>query len=95
MNKYEAMCIIKPDLPEQEKKNVISQAGEIIAKSGGSVQASVVWAEKKKLHFPIKKCHEGTYVLVNFTSPPLAIKDIRQAYSLNENILRALFTRQE
>lgn len=93
MNKYEAMCIINPNLSEEERKVLFAQIGEVVSKNNGSISGASVWAEKRKLYFPMKKHREGLYYLVNFSAPPMAIKEIRQAYKLNENILRVLLTR--
>ncbi|MFA5156963.1 MAG: 30S ribosomal protein S6 [Candidatus Omnitrophota bacterium] len=93
MNKYEAMFIVKPDLPDAEKKTLFGQISDAVTKSGGSVSAANIWSEKKKLYFPISKQHEGVYYLVNFSVTPDAIEKIRHTYKLNENILRVLITR--
>lgn len=95
MRKYEAMFILKPDLSEEEKKNLFSQINDAVAKNSGSVTQASVWAEKRKLFFPIKKCQEGMYYLVNFDAASGAVEKIRQAYKLNENILRVLITVKE
>jgi small subunit ribosomal protein S6 len=95
MNKYEALVIVKPDLSEEDRKNVFLQIDEAIIKHKGVISQSGLWAEKKKLFFPIRKYAEGVYYLVSFSSPPLAIKDIRHTYTLNENILRVLITKLE
>ena len=93
MNKYEALIIVKPDLSEEERKNVFSQIDEAVTKNQGIISQSGLWADKKKLFFPIKKYVEGVYYLSNFSLPPLAVKDIRHTYTLNENILRVLITK--
>ncbi len=95
MNKYEAMFIVKPDLSEEERKTLFQQINDAVVKHGGTVTQGALWAERKKLFFPIKKHAEGVYYLLNFSVNPLAIKDIRHVYKLNENILRVLFTKQE
>ena len=95
MNKYEALIIVKPDLAEEERKTLFTQIDEAITKHRGAISQSGLWAEKKKLFFPIKKYTEGVYYLANFTLPPLAVKDIRHTYTLNENILRVLITKLE
>ena len=95
MNKYEAMFIVKPDLSEEERKTLFQQINDAGVKYGGTVTQGALWAERKKLFFPIKKHAEGVYYLLNFSVNPLAIKDIRHVYKLNENILRVLFTKQE
>jgi len=92
MNKYEAMFIIRADLSEEEKKTLLGQIDDAVIKNNGSISSSSVWAERKKLSFPIKKYHEGTYYLLNFSVAPSAIVNIRDIYKLNENIIRLLIT---
>lgn len=93
MNQYEAMFIMKPDLSEEERKTLFAQMAELIAKYKGEVTAASVWAEKRKLFFPLKKQKEGLYYLMNFLLPGGGIAELRHAYTLNENILRVLITR--
>ncbi len=95
MNKYEAMFILKPDLPDEEKKALFSQINEAIIKNKGDIASAAVWAERKKLFFALKKYQEGLYYLVNFAVQPQAVKEIRHAYGLNENIFRVLITQAE
>lgn len=90
MNKYEAMFIIRPDMTEEERKSLFSQINDVIAKREGKVLTANVWAEKKKLYFPIKKYLEGTYYLMSLNSVPQAIKEMQHLFKLNENILRVL-----
>ncbi len=93
MNKYEAMFIVKPDLSEEDKKVLFQQINDIVSKNNGTDLQGALWADKKKLFFPIKKYSEGVYYLLSFSLNPLAIKDIRHAYKLNENILRVLVSK--
>ena len=95
MNKYEAMFLVKPELSEEEKKTLFNQLGEVVTKNQGLVSSGAVWSEKRKLYFPIKKYQDAVYYLLNFNLPPLAIKEIKRTYSLNENILRVLLTKSE
>ncbi|MDO8489596.1 MAG: 30S ribosomal protein S6 [Candidatus Omnitrophota bacterium] len=95
MNKYEAMVIVRPDLSEEDKKTLFKQIDEAIVKNGGQITQSGVWAEKRKFYFPINKFLEGIYYLAAFTASSNAIKEIRNIYKLNENILRVLFTRMD
>ena len=95
MKKYEAMLIIKPDLSDEEKKALFNQISEAVTKNNGNVIAASVWSEKRKLFFPIKRYREGIYYLLQFTIVPTSVKDINQAYKLNENILRVLITSLE
>ena len=95
MNKYEAMVIVKPDLSDEDKKALFKQIDDAIIKHEGQISQSGVWAERRKLCFPINKFGEAIYYLAAFTAPSLAVKEIRHTYKLNENILRVLFTRMD
>ncbi|MDD5128656.1 MAG: 30S ribosomal protein S6 [Candidatus Omnitrophica bacterium] len=95
MNKYEAMLIVKPDLSDEDKKVLFKQIDDAVIKNGGQISQSAVWAERRKLYFPIKKFQEGVYYLVAFNAPASAIKELRNIYKLNEDILRVLFTRMD
>jgi len=93
MNKYEAMFILKPDLSEEERKTLFHQIGDVVVKNQGTVSEAAVWADKRKLVFPIKKQSEGLYYLMGFEINPAAIDKLRYAYKLNEQVLRVLVTR--
>ena len=95
MNKYEAMVIVRPDLTDDDKKTLFKQLDDAVGKNGGEITQSGVWAERRKLYFPINKFMEGIYYLVAFSAPATAIKEMRGIYKLNENILRVLFTRMD
>ncbi|MEW5758740.1 MAG: 30S ribosomal protein S6 [Candidatus Omnitrophota bacterium] len=88
MNKYEAMFITKSDISESKKKALFDVIQDVITKNEGKILSSSVWAEKKKLNFPIKKFHEADYFLVNFELNPLKIISVKENYRLNEDILR-------
>lgn len=95
MKKYEAMFLVKPALPEEERKALFNQISEAVTKNNGSVSGASVWAERRKLYFTLKRCQEALYYLLNFSIEPLAVKELTQAYRLNENILRVLITKLE
>ena len=95
MNKYEAMFIIKPDLSEDDRKALFTQIQEAIVKNSGAVTNAAVWAEKRKLVFPINKQQEGVYYLVNFTAPSEAITKLKHTFKLNEQLLRVLILRPD
>lgn len=93
MNRYEAMFILKPDMPEEERKTIFNQIAEAVTKNSGTVNEANIWLEKRKLNFKIKRQTDALYYLMSFTSPSAAIDKIRYAYRLNEGILRVMITR--
>lgn len=91
MVNYEGMFIVNPNLNEEHQKGLFSQLGDVITKQNGEISDSKVWLEKRKLAYPIKKFHEGIYYFISFKINPGEISALKQAYRLNENIIRMLF----
>ena len=91
---YEAMFIVNPNLNEEQKKELYAQLKDAVTKEQGEILSSNVWSEKRKLIYPIKKFQEAVYYLMNFKIAPGAILKLRQAYKLNENIIRILLTKK-
>ncbi len=93
MNTYEGMFLIDAKLDQKAANSIFDQIKGIITKNEGNIISSRIWTEKRRLCFPIKKNQEATYYFVSFNLQPLLIDKIRQAYRLNENILRVLIIR--
>ena len=94
MNNYEAILIIKPDLKEEDLKNVFKTAGELITKSGGNVKKEESWG-KRQLAYPVNKFKEGYYYKVDFEAPASEISKVEAAYKLSlDVVLRTMITRR-
>ena len=90
MNKYEAMLIVGPEPAGDDKGSYYKQFNDLFSKNGATIVSSVVWSEKRRLSYPIKKQREGVYYLVTFESVPESVSKIRGALSLNDSVLRTL-----
>jgi len=90
---YEGLFIIKPELTEETVKNVYKAISDSVVKNGGNIKKEDIWG-KRQLAYPVKKCKEGYYYKVDFTSPTAAITKLEEAYRLNEDILRTMITRR-
>jgi small subunit ribosomal protein S6 len=95
MNKYEAMFIVRPELSEDDRKNVTGQLKDIAVKNGCTVNTLDLWSDRRRLTFEIKKQQEGLYYIMNFTAPSDAIGKLKYAYGLHESLLRCMITRLE
>lgn len=93
MKAYEGMIIIKPNLKEEDEKNVVGGIIQTITQNGGILKSSQMWG-KRHLAYSIAKCSEGTYYSIHFEIEPQALLKLRQAYRLNENILRAMILKK-
>jgi small subunit ribosomal protein S6 len=95
MNNYEAMVIIKSDMAENDRQAALATIHDTVTKNSGTIAQAQVWAERRRLAFPIKKHIEGTYYLMQFNAPTSAVSKIKQAYAMNEQILRMMITQLE
>lgn len=93
MNNYEAIFVIKPDLKEDDVKNLFKVIGEAVTKNGGNVKKEESWG-KRQLVYPVKKFKEGYYYKLDFEVLPAAISKLEGAYKLNAEILRTMITKR-
>lgn len=93
MNNYEGLFIIKPDLKEEDVKNIFKSIGEAVTKIGGVIKKEESWG-KKQLAYPVKKFKEGYYYKLDFTAQSDSITKLEEIYKLNADILRVMMTRR-
>ena len=93
MNNYDGLFIIKPDLKEDDVKNVVKMIGDSIVKNGGNIKKEEAWG-KRLLAYPVKKFKEAHYYKVDFEAPPAAVAKMEAAYKLNADILRTMITKR-
>ena len=93
MNNYEGLFIAKPDLKEEDVKNLFKIVSEAVSKSGGTITKEESWG-KKQLAYPVKKFKEGYYYKLDFTAPADAIAKMDAVYKLNQDILRVMITKR-
>lgn len=93
MNNYEGIFIVKPDLKEEDVKNVFKAIGDMVTKNGGSIKKEESWG-KRQLAYPVKKSKEGYYYKLDFLSPAASIVKLEEGCKLNADILRTMITRR-
>lgn len=93
MENYEGLFIIKPDIKEEDVKNIFKSIADNVTKNGGSVKKEEVWG-KRQLAYPVKKAKEGYYYKLDFAAPTNAIIKLEEIFRLSEDILRTMITRR-
>jgi len=93
MNNYEGLFIVKPDLKEEDAKNLFKTIGEAVTKAGGAIKKEESWG-KKQLAYPVKKFKEGYYYKLDFAAEADSISKLEETYKLNPDILRAMMSRR-
>jgi small subunit ribosomal protein S6 len=93
MNNYEGIFVIKPDIKEDDMKNVTNAICEAVTKQGGVIKKEEPWG-KKPLAYPIKKFKEAHYYKLDFEAESAAIAKLEDAYKMNADIIRMMITRR-
>ena len=86
MNKYETLVVLRPDLEEEKRNELIEKFKGIIA-SDGEVEEVNEWG-MKKLAYEINKLKEGYYVLINFKANTDLPKELERNYRISDAVIR-------
>lgn len=102
MNSYLLTLVLKPDLEEKAREDLLAGLKKKVFDVDGKVEkttsaeASVVkedlWGVRD-LAYPIKRQTKGFYAHFQFTSDPKKIKGLDKILKLEEDILRYLLVR--
>jgi len=93
MENYEGIFIIRPEIKDEDVKNVFKVISDGVTKNGGTVKKEEPWG-RKSLAYPVKKTKEGHYFKLDFSAPTGAIAKLEEACRLNGDILRTMITRR-
>jgi small subunit ribosomal protein S6 len=93
MKKYELMYILKADLDETARKEVMDKLHELLTKNGAKINDvnEKDWG-LRDLAYPIKDETKGYYVVVKFEAEPNATSEFDRKTKINNNVLRFLIT---
>ena len=89
MREYEAMIIVKPDLPEAELTKMVGKWESIIGTEGGQIIKKDTWGVRK-LAYPIRKVTRGSYFVYDVATTQTNIRELDRVLKLDENVLRSL-----
>jgi len=93
MRKYEALFILKPEL-EEEKRNELIEKFKSIIQNDGEVEEVNEWGNKK-LAYEINKYREGYYVLINFKAGSDLPKELERNFRISDDVIRYLVVNLE
>ena len=92
MHEYEMMYILRPDLDEAAMAAAIAKVSGLVTAKSGEVTKAEPWG-RRRLAYPIKQCHEGQYVLMQFKLDPQALTEMERALRISEEVVRYLVIR--
>lgn len=87
MNHYELFAIISGQHADSEIEGITGQLQELLAKHHTTIHFSQNLG-RRKLCYPIKHQHHGTYMLFEFDAEPQEIKKIDRLLKLTSEVLR-------
>ena len=86
-NSYETICIIKPDLKEDNLAKVIEKYQLLLAEKGAK---DIVTQNRGRRHlkYTMKKFKDGIYVQINYEGNGEVIATLEKNMKINEKLLR-------
>src|SRR3989338_9443284 len=92
MAHYEIVLILRQEGTEEQLKQTVARAEELIKKEGGAITATEPWG-RRRLTFTLKKQREGVYYLLKVQGEPPAMDRLKHAFRMEEIILRVMIVR--
>ncbi|RLK62825.1 30S ribosomal protein S6 [Atopobacter sp. AH10] len=93
MSKYEILYIIRPNIDEAAKKELIERFDNILVKDGAEIVESKDWA-KRRLAYEIKDFREGIYHLITLNAnDSVAIDEFDRLAKISSDILRHMIVK--
>ena len=95
MTKYEIMFIVRPDVDEETRKNVVETLEKTLTDSKSTITLSKELGQKE-FAYEIKKMKSGYYYLYNIeASTSEATKEFERVARIDENVVRHLVLKLE
>lgn len=93
--KYEILYIIRPDLTDDAKTELVERFNSILTENGTEVVESKDWA-KKRFAYEINDYKEGIYHIVNVVAENAqGINEFDRLAKINRDILRHMIVKVE
>ncbi|MBB6218543.1 small subunit ribosomal protein S6 [Anaerosolibacter carboniphilus] len=93
MRKYETMFILKSNL-EEEKRNELINKFKSIIETDGQITSVDEWGNRK-LAYEINKMNDGYYVLINFMAGADLPKELDRNFKISDDVIRHLIVNLE
>ncbi|SHH56385.1 30S ribosomal protein S6 [Thermosipho atlanticus] len=95
MRIYETMLIVKPDIAEEERENIINNLVEFLTEKLGAQVDKVDRMGIKKTAYPLKKYNEADYTVIYFKCSGENLSELEQYFKVRPEFLRWQTFRRE
>jgi small subunit ribosomal protein S6 len=87
MRHYETLCIVNPELDDENYKAVVDKFRGLIEKEKGVIVKLEEWG-KQRLAYLVKKFDQGAYVLIDYCGGPDLTAELERDLKLDDRILK-------
>ncbi len=94
MKKYEIMFIIRPNLEDDQRKQVIEYFSNVLTEKNTEIVKVDNWG-MKNLSYEINDFRKGHYVLLNVKASIEAINEFDRLARISEDIIRYIIVKDE
>jgi small subunit ribosomal protein S6 len=98
MRQYELYLVIDAEVEEDDINAIVERMTQLISTGDGETTGEVVKVEprgRRRLTYPIKKKQESHDIILNFQTPPQALREMERVLKLDERVLRYLLVRTD
>lgn len=92
MRDYEIMYIIRPDLEEEARNELIERFSNILTDNGAEIE-KVDEMGSRRLAYEIKNYRDGYYVVINFKGDSQAVNEFDRQAKFSDDIIRHMAVR--
>ena len=92
MKRYEGLFVLNTAGKEEGVKEAIDRITNEVTAAGAKVETVQKTDKRQFMRVANKKHTAGFYVNIIFTAPPAVVAQLRNRFTLNEDVFRILFT---
>ena len=93
MNNYESVLILKRDISNERKEEIINNFLTFINREGEVTKVEDLGL--KKLAYEVQKYKEGYYMLIEFKTEYSNISELERLFRISDDVLKFITVRKE
>lgn len=93
MNKYEIMLIVKPNVEDDARVNLMENLKGIITRHNGTVDNVADWG-LREFAYEIQDFKKGYYTILDVTADAATVAEFDRLARINANVLRHMTIRK-
>lgn len=94
VRQYEVMYVLRPDLEEEENKQLVERISKIVTDGGGEIRDTNHWG-MRRLAYEIDHLREGYYVLMKCHAEHSVAQELDRVFRITDGVLRYIIIRED